>query len=245
MFDIVSSTAAANAAEKEGAYVPRLVGPADRELTPVQRAILNFVLDYANRCGYPPSYLEIGDGVNLKSGSAVSYQIGVLEEMGYLSRRPGRPRSIVVTALYQSGQSATLAGEQVEDTARVPLVGRIAAGGPILAFEDIEEDLPLPRSLVGYGDLIALRVRGDSMIGAGINDGDVVVIRKQPRVEVGENAAAMIRDEVTGEFEATVKEYRVYEGHAWLIPRNPAYPPISGDNAKIIGKVAAVLRGGF
>jgi repressor LexA len=225
--------------------MPRLIGPADRELTPVQRAILDFVLDYTHRCGYPPSYLEIGDAVNLKSGSAVSYQIGVLEEMGYLSRQPGHPRSIVVTALYQPGRSAALAGEQGEDAVHVPLVGRIAAGGPILAFEDIEEDLPLPRSLVGHGDLIALKVRGNSMIGAGINDGDVVVIRKQPRVAIGENAAAMIRDEVTGEFEATVKEYRVYDGHTWLIPRNPAYPPIAGDNARIIGKVAAVLRGGL
>jgi repressor LexA len=223
--------------------MPRLVGPADRELTSVQRAILDFVVDYTHRCGYPPSYLEIGNAVNLKSSSAVSYQIGVLEEMGYLSRQPGRPRSIVVTALYQPGRSAALAGEQRDDTTRVPLVGRIAAGGPILAFEDIEEDLPLPRSLVGHGDLIALKVHGESMIGAGINDGDVVVVRKQPRVEIGENAAAMIRDEVTGEFEATVKEYRVYDGHAWLIPRNPAYPPIAADNARIIGRVAAVLRG--
>jgi repressor LexA len=127
----------------------------------------------------------------------------------------------------------------------VPLVGRIAAGGPILAIEDIEENLPLPRSLVGHGDLMALRVAGDSMIGAGINHGDVVVIRKQRRVEIGENAAAMIRDEVTGDFEATVKEYRVHDGHAWLMPHNPAYPPIPGDNARIIGKVTAVLRGGL
>jgi repressor LexA len=92
---------------------------------------------------------------------------------------------------------------------------------------------------------MALRVAGDSMIGAGINHGDVVVIRKQRRVEIGENAAAMIRDEVTGDFEATVKEYRVHDGHAWLMPHNPAYPPIPGDNARIIGKVTAVLRGGL
>ncbi len=118
--------------------MPRLSGPADRELTPVQRAILDFVLDYTQRCGYPPSYLEIGDAVNLKSGSAVSYQIGVLEEMGYLSRQPGCPRSIVVTALYQPGRSAALARERGDDAVHVPLVGRIAAGGPILAIEDIE-----------------------------------------------------------------------------------------------------------
>jgi repressor LexA len=225
--------------------MPRLVRPADRELTPVQRTILDFILDYAHRCGYPPSYLEIAVAVNLKSGSAVSYQIGVLEMMGYLSRQPGRPRSIVVTSLYQPGRSEALAGAPRDDAASVPLVGRIAAGGPILAFEDTEEDLLLPRSLVGYGDLIALRVQGDSMIGAGINDGDVVVIRRQLRVETGENVAAMIRDQVTGDFEATVKEYRVYDGHAWLIPRNLAYASIPGDAAIIIGKVAAVLRGGL
>jgi repressor LexA len=225
--------------------MPRLVGPAERELTPVQRAILDFVLDYTRRSHYSPSYLEIGDAVRLKSSSAVSYQLGVLETIGYLCREPGRPRSIVVTSLYRRDPSATSAGDHDDDVACVPLVGRIAAGGPILAFEDIEENLPLPRSLVGHGDLIALRVRGDSMIGAGINHGDVVVIRKQCRVESGENAAAMIRDEVTGDFEATVKEYRIYDGHNWLMPHNPAYPPIPGDNAEIIGKVTAVLRGGL
>ncbi|MGH3210346.1 MAG: transcriptional repressor LexA [Trebonia sp.] len=225
--------------------MPRRVGPAGRELTLVQRAILDFVLGYSSRSRYSPSYSEIGDAVNLKSSSAVSYQVGVLQIMGYLSRQPGRPRSIVVTALHRGVPSAASAGDHDDEVACVPLVGRIAAGGPILAFEDIEENMPLPRHLVGYGDLIALRVRGDSMIGAGIYHGDVVVIRKQPRVEIGENAAAMIRDEVTGDFEATVKEYRVYDGHTWLMPHNPAYAPIPGDNARIIGKVAAVLRGGL
>jgi repressor LexA len=225
--------------------MPRIVGPAERALTPVQRAILDFVLDYTRRSRCSPSYSEIGDAVRLKSSSAVSYQLGVLEIMGYLSRQPGRPRSIAVTALYRRDPSAASAGDHDDDVACVPLVGRIAAGGPILAFEDIEENLLLPRSIVGHGDLIALRVRGDSMIGAGINHGDVVVIRKQCRVEIGENAAAMIRDEVTGDFEATVKEYRVYNGHIWLMPHNPAYPPIPGDNAEIIGKVTAVLRGGL
>jgi len=146
--------------------MPRLVSPAERELTPVQRAILDFVLDYTRRSRYSPSYLKIGDAVRLKSSSAVSYQLGVLETMGHLSRQPGRPRSIVVTALYRRDASAASAGDHDDDVACVPLVGRIAAGGPILAFEDIEENLPLPRSFVGHGDLIALRVRGDSMIGS-------------------------------------------------------------------------------
>ena len=225
--------------------MPRLAGRAGRELTPIQLAILDFVVDYAHRRGYPPTYQEIGGAVNLKSVSAVSYQADVLEEMGYLSRQPGSPRSIVVTMRYQPGRSAAVAGERDDDSARVPLVGRIAAGGPVLAFEDIEDELLLPRSLVGHGDLIALRIRGDSMTGAGIHSGDIVVVRRQPRVEIGENVAAMIRDEVTGDLEATVKQYQVYDGHVWLIPRNPAYAPIPGDSAIIIGKVAAVFRGGL
>ncbi|MGH3292520.1 MAG: LexA family protein, partial [Trebonia sp.] len=146
--------------------------------------MLDFVLGYSSGSRYSPSYSEIGDAVNLKSSSAVSYQVDVLEKMGYLSRQPGRPRSIVVTALYRRALSAIPAVDHDDDVACVPLVGRIAAGGPILVFEDIEENLPFPRTHVGHGELIALRVRGDSMIGAGIFHGDVVVIRKQPRVEI-------------------------------------------------------------
>jgi repressor LexA len=217
--------------------MPGPVGPADRGPSQVQQDILAFVCDYGRCHGYSPSYKEIGDSVGLKTNS-VAYQIGQLEKMGYLSREPARPRSVVVTALY-------LAREQGDDMALAPLSGSIAAGPPILAFEDIEEDLLLHRSLAGYGALIALKVRGDSMIDAGINDGDVAVVRRQPRVETGEIAAAMVRDEVTGEFEATVKVYREYGGHAWLVPCNPAYTPISADDAIIIGKVTAVLHGGL
>jgi repressor LexA len=231
--------------------MPRPAGRADRGLTPVQTAILDFILDHAYRCGYAPSLREMGAEVSLKSTSAVAYQARILEQKGYLSRKPGRSRSYAVTALYQPGRlrpSAAAATEPpggTDDLACVPLAGRIAAGGPLLAFEDREEDLMLPRRLVGYGDLIALRIRGDSMTGAGINDGDIAVIRRQPRVEPGEKAAAMIRDEATGDFEATVKEYQVYNGHAWLVPHNPAYQIIPGDKAVVIGKVTAVVRGGL
>lgn len=217
--------------------MPGLIGPADREPSQVQQDILAFVRDYSRCHGYSPSYKEIGDEVGLRTNS-VAYQIGQLEKMGYLSREPGRPRSVVVTALY-------LAREQGDDMALAPLSGSIAAGPLILAFEDIEEDLVLRRSLAGYGDLIALKVRGNSMIDAGINDGDVAVVRRQPRVETGEIAAAMVRDKLTGEFEATVKVYQVLDGHAWLVPCNPAYKPISGDGAIIIGKVTAFSRGGL
>jgi repressor LexA len=125
----------------------------------------------------------------------------------------------------------------------VPLVGRIAAGGPILADEDIEDVFPLPRQLVGEGgDLIMLKVVGDSMIDAAIADGDWVVVRRESDVENGEIVAAEIESETSADREATVKTFKKSDGHVWLIPHNPAYTPILGDDAKIIGKVVAVLR---
>lgn len=126
--------------------------------------------------------------------------------------------------------------------ARVPLVGRIAAGGPILADELIEDVIPLPKQLVGEGELIALRVVGDSMIGAAITDGDWVVVRRESDVENGDMVAAMIESDTSADREATVKTFKKTDGHVWLIPHNPAYTPIPGDEAKILGKVVAVLR---
>ncbi len=126
--------------------------------------------------------------------------------------------------------------------ARVPLVGRIAAGGPILADELIEDVIPLPKQLVGEGELIALRVVGDSMIGAAIADGDWVVVRRESDVENGDIVAAMIESDTSADREATVKTFKKTDGHVWLIPHNPAYTPIPGDEAKILGKVVAVLR---
>ena len=124
----------------------------------------------------------------------------------------------------------------------MPLVGRIAAGGPILADELIEDVIPLPKQLVGEGELIALRVVGDSMIGAAITDGDWVVVRRESDVENGDMVAAMIESDTSADREATVKTFKKTDGHVWLIPHNPAYTPIPGDEAKILGKVVAVLR---
>ena len=124
----------------------------------------------------------------------------------------------------------------------MPLVGRIAAGGPILADELIEDVIPLPKQLVGEGELIALRVVGDSMIGAAIADGDWVVVRRESDVENGDIVAAMIESDTSADREATVKTFKKTDGHVWLIPHNPAYTPIPGDEAKILGKVVAVLR---
>jgi repressor LexA len=226
----------------------RLTGPAGWGLTPVQRTIIDYLAGHFRQHGRSPSLREIGLAAGLKSSSAVSYQVKALQAKGCLTYQPGLPRSITLTAPYQPqwpapSPAAPPAGERDDDAARVPLVGRIAAGGPLLALEEVADELPLPRSLVGYGDLIALRVRGDSMTGAGIWDGDLVVVRRQEQVETGELAAALLKSEFSDDYEATVKEFRVYDGHAWLIAHNPAYRPIPADRARIIGKVRAVFRG--
>ena len=129
-----------------------------------------------------------------------------------------------------------------ERVARIPLVGRIAAGGPILADELIEDIIPLPRQLVGEGDFIMLKVVGDSMVDAAITDGDLVVVRRESDIENGDIVAALIESETSADREATVKTFRKRDGHVWLIPHNPAYAPILGDTATIIGKVVTVLR---
>ena len=226
------------------AEVPDLAG---RELTHRQRKIIQVIRDSVRRDGFPPTLREIGNAAGLASASSVSYQLSVLEKKGYLSRGSGRPRTAVVCAPAgqgderPAGDAHGAAGQQ--KIRSVPLVGRIAAGGPILADEDIEDVFPLPRQLVGEGgDLIMLKVVGDSMIDAAIANGDWVVVRRESDVENGEIVAAEIESETSADREATVKTFKKSDGHVWLIPHNPAYTPILGDDAKIIGKVVAVLR---
>jgi repressor LexA len=220
--------------------------PADRDLTPRQRRIVQ-VIEESLRCnGYAPSMREIGEAVGLASTSSVSYQLSVLAQKGYLSREARQPRTAVVRALTGPAveRQAGWAWEQLEGqtVTQVPLVGRIAAGGPILADELIEDVVPLPRQLVGDGQLIMLRVVGDSMINAAIVDGDMVVVRRESDVENGDIVAAMIESDTSADGEATVKTFRKRDGHVWLIPHNPAYAPILGDHAVIVGKVVSVLR---
>jgi repressor LexA len=215
-------------------------------LTDRQRKVLQVIEDSTQARGYPPTMREIGDAVGLASTSSVSYQLSALAGKGYLSRGAGRPRTAVVHLLNDPGIAAH-ADRADGDTegsaiARVPLVGRIAAGGPILAEELIEDVIPLPKQLVGEGELIALKVVGDSMIGAAIADGDWVVVRRESDVENGDMVAAMIESDTSADGEATVKTFKKTDGHVWLIPHNPAYTPIPGDEAKILGKVVAVLR---
>jgi repressor LexA len=203
-----------------------------RTLTVRQRKVLEVIRDSVQRRGYPPSVREIGEAVGLKSPSSVAHQLGVLQRKGLLRKDPNRPRAVDVRS----------ADEMADDNAGhptpayVPVVGRIAAGGPILAEQAIEDFFPLPRDLVGEGTLFLLRVVGDSMIEAAITDGDWVVVRQQPVAENGDIVAAMI------DGEATVKTYKRKDGHLWLMPHNPAYSPIPGDDAVILGRVVTVLR---
>jgi repressor LexA len=213
--------------------------PDETGLTPRQRAILDMIRATMDERGYPPSVREIGDGVGLTSPSSVSYQLGVLEKLGYLRRDPNRPRALVVSdAPLTDEQVAAASADESRDrsAAYVPMLGRIAAGGPILAEQSVEEIFPLPRDLVGEGELFMLKVVGDSMIDAAICDGDWVVVRSQPNADNGDIVAALLDDE------ATVKTFKRRDGHVWLMPHNPAYAPILGDHARVLGKVVTVLR---
>ena len=219
---------------------PDMAGP---HLTDRQRKILQAIEGSMQVSGYPPTLREIGEAVGLASTSSVSYQLSVLAEKGYLSRGAGRPRTAVVRPLNDQGTEEHADGDAAGLTvARVPLLGRIAAGSPILADQLIEDIMPLPRQLVGEGELMMLEVVGDSMIGAAITDGDWVVVRRESDVENGDIVAAMIKSDTSADGEATVKTFKKTDGHVWLVPHNPAYTPIPGDEAKILGKVVAVLR---
>lgn len=217
-----------------------------RELTSRQRKVIQVIEDSVQRDGYPPTLREIGEAAGLASTSSVSHQLSMLAKKGYLSRGTGRPRTAVVCPVAGSatGRHADDAPGDIERQriAQVPLVGRIAAGGPIFADELVEDIIPLPRQLVGEGDLIMLKVAGDSMINAAIADGDWVVVRRESDVENGDIVAAMIESDTSADGEATVKTFKKSDGHVWLIPHNPAYAPILGDEARILGKVVAVLR---
>ncbi|WP_263298816.1 transcriptional repressor LexA [Leifsonia poae] len=209
-----------------------------KNLSEKQLAILEMISRSVSQRGYPPSMREIGDAVGLSSLSSVTHQLNQLELSGYLRRDPNRPRALEILIDVPS-TSATPDYESqipVGDAAMVPLVGRIAAGIPITAEQQVDEVFPLPRQLVGNGELFMLKVVGESMIDAAICDGDWVVIRSQNTAENGDIVAAMLDEE------ATVKVFRQRDGHTWLLPRNSNFEPILGDFAEVLGKVVAVLR---
>lgn len=206
-------------------------------LSDKQLAILDVIQRSVSGRGYPPSMREIGDAVGLSSLSSVTHQLNQLELSGYLRRDPNRPRALEILIEMPSQQEeVTENSVSVGDAAMVPLVGRIAAGIPITADQQIDEVFPLPRQLVGKGELFMLKVVGESMIDAAIMDGDWVVVRQQKTAENGEIVAAMLDNE------ATVKVFRQRDGHTWLLPQNSAFEPILGDYAEVLGKVVAVLR---
>jgi repressor LexA len=213
-------------------------------LTRRQQAILDVIRDSIERRGYPPSIREICESAGLASTSSVAHQLAMLERKGFLRRDPNRPRAVDMR-MGSDGERPKAVRRAVavtDDAPRgdapvfVPVVGRIAAGGPILAEQMIDDVFPLPKSLVGDGSLFLLKVVGDSMIDAAISDGDWVVVRQQQDADNGDIVAAMI------DGEATVKTFRRRDGHVWLLPHNDAYQPINGDDATILGRVTAVLR---
>jgi repressor LexA len=217
-------------------------GPPDAAgLTARQRKVLDVIRGSVEQRGYPPSMREIGEAVGLTSTSSVAHQLTTLERKGYLRRDPNRPRAYEVRVPGDAVSPVSSAADvgdvpvQVEPS-YVPVVGRIAAGGPILAEQAVEDVFPLPRQIVGEGALFLLQVAGDSMIDAAICDRDWVVVRQQPVAESGDIVAAMI------DGEATVKTFKKRDGHIWLMPHNPAYEPIPGDAATVLGRVVAVLR---
>ena len=202
--------------------------PSDSGLTSRQELILNVIKEAIATQGYPPSMREIGAAAGLASSASVSYQIDALIEKGFIRKDATKGRAFEIVEQEDAIKP--------EKTVNIPLVGRIAAGGPITAEQHVEEVYPLPQSLVGKGELFLLKVVGDSMIDLAICDGDFVVIRSQKSAEKGEIVAAMI------DGEATVKTLSKKDGHIWLLPANDNYAPIDGDNAEILGKVTAVLR---
>ncbi|BDZ43867.1 LexA repressor [Paraoerskovia sediminicola] len=246
----------------ESAQVHALPVGDDAPLSARQALVLETIRASLDERGYPPSMREIGQSVGLTSPSSVKHQLTVLERKGYLRRDPHRPRAMEIVrdpvsvagapdgpVVATAGQAVGAAPQGTEAVANdpadafghpapsfVPVVGRIAAGGPILADQVVEDVFPLPRQLVGDGELFLLKVVGESMVDAAICDGDWVVVRRQPVAENGEIVAAMI------DGEATVKVLQRREGHVWLMPRNAAYTPIPGDDAQVMGRVVSVLR---
>jgi repressor LexA len=232
-----------DSSDNAGADAGRSRRSADSALTERQRTILNVIRASVTSRGYPPSIREIGDAVGLTSTSSVAHQLRTLERKGYLRRDPNRPRAVDVRGADEAGAAAgptvltdVSGSDALPEPTFVPVLGRIAAGGPILAEEAVEDVFPLPRELVGEGALFLLRVVGDSMVDAAICDGDWVVVRQQNVANNGDIVAAMI------EGEATVKTFKRTGGQVWLMPHNPAFDPIPGNDAAVLGKVVTVIR---
>ncbi|MGO3152860.1 MAG: transcriptional repressor LexA [Galactobacter sp.] len=243
--------------------VVRKPDPKPHKLTKRQREVLEVIHTSIADRGFPPTMRELADTIGYKSLSSVVHQFRQLERMGYLEREENSSRTMrlltppdadpAVKAFLSSGAATSTQSPATKtepepapapltfpasdgDSVDVPLVGRIAAGGPILADQQVEDVMSLPRQLTGQGELFMLKVAGDSMIDAAICDGDWVVVRRQNNAVNGDIVAALLDDE------ATVKTFRQRDGHTWLLPQNSRYEPILGDHATIMGKVVSVMR---
>ena len=201
------------------------------KLTAKQQQIYDYILSFTASHGYPPSVREIGAAVGLKSPSTVHFHMKGLEEAGVIVKAEGKTRAISLPGT----SMGPVAEEEDPRTNQVPVVGSVAAGSPILAQECIEDYLTFDTQGLS-GEHFALRVRGESMLNAGILPGDLVVVHRQREAHNGEIVVALFEDE------ATVKTYRNRDGHVWLLPENPDYEPIDGTHAQIMGKVVAVVR---
>ena len=200
-------------------------------LTRKQQQIYDYILSFTTEHGYPPSVREIGSAMGLKSPSTVHFHMKGLEEAGVIVKAEGKTRAISLPGMARG----PVAEEQDPHANQIPVVGNVAAGSPILAQECIEDYLTFDTQGLS-GEHFALRVRGESMLNAGILPGDLVVVHRQQEAHNGEIVVALFEDE------ATVKTYQLRDGHVWLMPENPEYQPIDGANAEIIGKVVAVVR---
>jgi repressor LexA len=213
------------------------------DLTGRQRKVLAVIRDSVQRRGYPPSMREIGEAVGLASTSSVSFQLSVLQSKGYLRRDRARSRTVEVRApgppaMRSEDEIGEDAGGDIpgRQTADIPFVGSVAAGGLVLAGESGEDVIRLPTRLTGGGALFAVKVTGDSMIGAALADGDLVVVKQQQEADNGDIVVAMI------DGETTLKTFLRSDDHVWLMPQNPLHAPVLGDKATIVGRAVAVLR---
>jgi len=205
------------------------------ELSNRQQSILNFIIEEINNKGYPPSVREIGSAVGLKSPASVHSHLKKLEKLKYLRRDPSKPRAIEV--IYNKNKDEN-ENEVDQEMIEIPLVGKVTAGAPILAEENIEDYFPVPMNYlkVGNNDLFMLKISGDSMINAGIYDGDLVIAEKQNYAQNNQIVIALLEDE------ATVKRFFKEDNHIRLQPENPAYEPIKAKNVKVLGKVIGLFR---
>ncbi len=194
----------------------------NQNLNEKQKRILEYIAEATAQQGYPPSVREIGRHVGLRSSSSVHAHLMKLRESGYLEKDDRKTRALVV-----KGMAAAVP--------QVPILGQVTAGAPILAVESVEGYIPYEQA-VGYGDFFALRIKGDSMIGAGILDGDYIIVRQQSLAKRGQIVVALLEDE------ATCKTFEIEDGHVWLMPENPDYEPIDGAGAHILGVVVALHR---